>query len=103
MECKLAQFRTGGDERCLACHGDVRQMEVIVQVDENFGTMGWCMECHLQVKGAKERKRSGNTMAGWYHAKELDMQNVKLTLDWLMKKDITTQICWTATHAIIKN
>ena len=72
LECKLAQFRTGGDERCLACYGDVRQMEVIVQVDENFATMGWCMECHLQVKGAKERKRSGNTMAGWYHAKELD-------------------------------
>ena len=72
LECKLALFRTGGDERCLACHGDIRQMDVIQQVDENFGTMGWCMECHLQVKGAKERKRTGNTMAGWYHAKEMN-------------------------------
>ena len=72
LECKLAQFRIGGDERCLACHGNVQQMEVITQVDENFGKMGWCMECHLQVKGAKERKRTGNTMAGWFHAEEMD-------------------------------
>ena len=72
LECKLAQFRTGGDERCLSCHGDVRQMDVIKQVDENFGAMGWCMECHLQVKGAKERKRTDNTLDGWYHAKEMD-------------------------------
>ena len=49
-------------------------MEVVTKVDENFGKMGWCMECHLQVKGAKERKRTGNTMAGWYHAKELDIK-----------------------------
>ena len=74
LECKLALFRTGGDERCLACHGDIRQMDVIQQVDENFGTMGWCMECHLQVKGAKERKRTGNTMAGWYDAKEMNVK-----------------------------
>ena len=72
LECILAQFRTGGDERCLACHGDLRQMDVVKQVDENFGRMGWCMECHLQVKGAKERKRASNTLDGWYHAKEMD-------------------------------
>ena len=72
LECRLAQFRIGGDERCLSCHGNIRQMEVVSVVDENFGKMGWCMECHLQVKGAKDRKRTGNTMAGWYHAKEMD-------------------------------
>ena len=72
LECRLSQFRIGGDERCQACHGNIRQMEVVKKVDENFGKMGWCMECHLQVKGAKERKRTGNTLAGWYHAKELD-------------------------------
>jgi hypothetical protein len=72
LECILAQFRTGGDERCLACHGDLRQMDVVKQVDENFGRMGWCMECHLQVKGAKERKRASNTLDGWYLAKEMD-------------------------------
>lgn len=74
LECKLALFKTGGDERCLACHGDVRQMDVIKKVDQNFGLMGWCMECHLQVKGAKERKRTGNTLAGWFNAKELDQK-----------------------------
>ena len=74
LECKLALFRTGGDERCIACHGDVRQMEGMFVVDENFGKMGWCMECHLQVKGAKERKRTGNTWAGWFHAKEIDIK-----------------------------
>jgi len=72
LECKLAQFRIGGDERCLACHGDVRQMNEIVEVDDNFGKMGWCMECHLQVKGAKERKRTGSTMSGWLNAKEME-------------------------------
>ena len=72
LECKLALFRTGGDERCLSCHGDLRQMDVVKQVDDNFGKMGWCMECHLQVKGAKERKRTGSTLEGWYHAKEMD-------------------------------
>jgi len=72
LECKLALFRTGGDERCLSCHGNLRQMDVVKQVDDNFGKMGWCMECHLQVKGAKERKRTGSTLDGWYHAKEMD-------------------------------
>jgi len=47
-------------------------MDVVKQVDENFGRMGWCMECHLQVKGAKERKRTGSTLDGWYNAKEMD-------------------------------
>ena len=74
LECKLALFRTGGDERCIACHGDVRQMEGMFVVDENFGKMGWCMECHLQVKGAKARKRTGNTLAGWFNAKEMDIK-----------------------------
>ena len=67
-------FRTGGDERCIACHGDVRQMEGMSVVDNNFGKMGWCMECHLQVMGAKERKRTGNTLAGWFNAKENDIK-----------------------------
>ena len=47
-------------------------MEVVKKVDANFGKMGWCMECHLQVKGAKERKRAGSTLEGWYNAKALD-------------------------------
>ena len=74
LECRLALFRTGGDERCISCHGDVRKMEGMYVVDKNFGKMGWCMECHLQVKGAKERKRTGNALAGWVHAKENDIK-----------------------------
>ena len=27
-----------------------------------------------RVKGAKERKRTGNTLAGWFHAKEIDIK-----------------------------
>jgi hypothetical protein len=72
LECKLAQFRAGGDQCCQACHGNVMQMQVVVKVDQNFGGMGWCMECHLQVKGAVERKRAMNTLAGWFNAKEND-------------------------------
>ena len=72
LECKLSHFKTGGDQRCVACHGEISQMEVVKKVDANFGKMGWCMECHLQVKGAKERKRAGSTLEGWYNAKALD-------------------------------
>ena len=74
LECKLMQFRSGGDQRCQACHGNVSQMEVVVKVDKNFGGMGWCMECHLQVKGAVERKRTMDTLAGWFNAKENDQK-----------------------------
>jgi|TARA_B110000240_G_scaffold55467_1_gene63121 hypothetical protein len=72
LECRLAHFRTGGDERCQSCHGNVKQMTVVKKVDANFGKMGWCMECHLQVKGAKQRKRAGSTLDGWFNAKEMD-------------------------------
>ena len=30
------------------------------------------MQCHLQVEGAVERKRTGDTLAGWFNAKQLD-------------------------------
>jgi len=72
LECRLSLFRAGGDQRCQACHGAIPQMEVVYKVDDNFGSMGWCLECHLQVDGAVERKRAGSTLAGWFHAKEND-------------------------------
>ncbi len=72
LECRLSQFRAGGDQRCQACHGNVSQMKVVAKVDQNFGFMGWCMECHLQVKGAVERKRAMSTLDGWFNAKEND-------------------------------
>jgi hypothetical protein len=65
-------FRNGGDQRCQSCHGSVQEMEVAHVVDQNFGGMGWCMQCHLQVEGAIERKRAMSTMAGWNNAKEND-------------------------------
>ena len=77
LECKLLQFRSGGDARCESCHGGVSRMEVVKVVDKNFGGMGWCMQCHLQVKGAAERKQAGNTLAGWFNAKENDAEREK--------------------------
>ena len=78
LECRLMLFRGGGDGRCESCHGNVSQMEVVKVVDRSFGGMGWCMQCHLQVKGAVDRKRTGNTMAGWFNARELDQEREKL-------------------------
>lgn len=74
LECRLYQFRIGGDTRCESCHGPVSNMEFMQVIDDNFGGMGWCLKCHLQVKGAVARKRTGSTMAGWFHAKENDRQ-----------------------------
>jgi hypothetical protein len=70
LACRVMHFRNGGDERCQSCHGNVPQMEVAYVVDENFGGMGWCMQCHLQVEGAIERKRAMSTLDGWFNAKE---------------------------------
>ena len=47
----MNQFKQGGDTRCAACHGGIKAMPVVKKVDKNFGNMGWCLECHLQVKG----------------------------------------------------
>lgn len=43
---------------CQDCHGQVENMEVVQVADPNFGNMGWCLDCHLQVPGAMERKRA---------------------------------------------
>ena len=77
LECRLMQFKMGGDTRCESCHGNVSQMEVVKVVDKSFGGMGWCMQCHLQVKGEEKRKRTGNTMAGWFNAKQNDAEREK--------------------------
>jgi cytochrome c2 len=46
-----AQHVKVGGVECAACHGDVKQMEVIQQ--HSTLTMGWCINCHRQtaVKG----------------------------------------------------
>ena len=68
------KFIQGGDNRCESCHGNVSQMEVVKVVDKNFGGMGWCMQCHLQIKGSVELKRAGSTFEGWFNAKNNDIK-----------------------------
>ncbi len=77
LDCKVHLFKQGGDERCTACHGDLKAMDVVQKVDKDFGMMGWCLECHLQVKGAAERKSAMSTMGGWFRAKEEDEERAK--------------------------
>ncbi len=43
---------------CQECHGKIQDMHVVKRFFPNFGQMGWCMECHLTLKGAMERKRA---------------------------------------------
>ena len=43
---------------CQTCHGPIETMDVVEKFDPNFGTMGWCLECHLTVPGMLERKRA---------------------------------------------
>ena len=86
LACKVKAFKQGGDVRCTACHGDIKTMPVIQVVDNDFGEMGWCLKCHLQVKGVAERKTALNTLGGWFNAKEqeatratmIDLKNKKL-------------------------
>lgn len=78
LACRVKYFKQGGDNRCVACHGNVKSMPVIVQVDENFGKMGWCLQCHLEVKGAVAQKRAISTMGGWFNAKEQNEVREKL-------------------------
>lgn len=72
LACKVKYFKQGGDDRCTACHGKVKNMPVVVKVDQDFGEMGWCLRCHLQVKGATAQKTALSTLGGWFHAKEED-------------------------------
>ena len=75
--CKIKLFKAGGDVRCQSCHGDVQSMPVVYQVDQNFGEMGWCLNCHLQVKGAKARKSLTSTMGAWLHFQEEEKEREK--------------------------
>lgn len=78
LDCRIKLFKQGGDDVCAACHGDVKNMEVVQQVDANFAGMGWCLECHLQVKGAKARKSELSTLRGWFDAKAMNEEREKL-------------------------
>ena len=41
-----------GGVDCAACHGDVGQMEIAVQVESL--SMGWCVTCHEQRSASKD-------------------------------------------------
>ncbi len=43
---------------CQTCHGEIQTMAVVKKQDKRFGTMGWCLECHLSVPGVKNAKRA---------------------------------------------
>jgi hypothetical protein len=44
--------------QCQQCHGPIQDMHVVKKFNPDFGDMGWCLECHLTVPGALERKRA---------------------------------------------
>lgn len=84
-ECRIKLFKAGGDTRCTACHGKIQEMEVIQTggglfggVDKDFGGMGWCLTCHLAVKGTNARKAALSTLDGWFHAKQMDIDREKM-------------------------
>ena len=43
---------------CQECHGPIEEMHVVKKFNPSFGNMGWCLECHLTVPGALDRKRA---------------------------------------------
>ncbi len=43
---------------CQTCHGEIQTMPVVAKVNPAFGTMGWCLDCHLTIPGMLERKRA---------------------------------------------
>jgi hypothetical protein len=43
---------------CQQCHGPIETMHVVEKHHPDFGLMGWCLNCHLTIPGAMERKRA---------------------------------------------
>ncbi|MCH8885083.1 MAG: cytochrome c3 family protein [SAR324 cluster bacterium] len=43
---------------CKDCHGDIGAMDVVKKQFDDFGLMGWCLKCHLTIKGTFEQKRA---------------------------------------------
>ena len=43
---------------CQKCHGPIQTMDVVKKAVPNFGKMGWCLGCHLTLKGVPEQKRA---------------------------------------------
>jgi hypothetical protein len=43
---------------CQECHGPIEKMHVVEKFHADFGQMGWCLNCHLTIPGALERKRT---------------------------------------------
>ncbi len=41
---------------CKKCHGPIETMDVVKKTVPNFGQMGWCLKCHLTIKGTQEQK-----------------------------------------------
>jgi hypothetical protein len=50
--------------QCQTCHGPIQDMHVVEKFNPIFGTMGWCLECHLQQPGVLEQKRATPMAAG---------------------------------------
>jgi len=42
-----------GGVECAACHGNVAEMGVIQEVNQNL-TMGWCLNCHLEMGASRD-------------------------------------------------
>lgn len=49
---------------CQDCHGPIEEMDAVTKANPDFGLMGWCLECHLTIPGAKARKRALGEGAG---------------------------------------
>ncbi|MGK5092840.1 cytochrome c3 family protein [Deltaproteobacteria bacterium TL4] len=82
LDCKVKKFKMGDVDRCEACHGDVRNMDETKVVDADFAKMGWCLACHLEVKGVAERKSALSTIGGWFNAKEQEkLRESKIQLE----------------------
>lgn len=43
---------------CQTCHGPIETMHVVEKFHPDFGTMGWCLTCHLTIPGTLEQKRA---------------------------------------------
>ncbi|HKI98951.1 MAG TPA: cytochrome c3 family protein [bacterium] len=44
--------------KCQTCHGPIETMNVVHKYYSDFGTMGWCLKCHLTIPGTLEFKRA---------------------------------------------
>lgn len=81
-----SQHTKAGKVQCQSCHGEINQMDEVLQFSEL--SMGWCINCHRETKVDfyDKEKGTGNKFYSIYEKFHNDIKSGKM--DSVMVKDI---------------